>query len=387
MMQTHEVVIVGGGVVGASVAWHLASRGCRDVVVVDGSAEAGQGSTGRATGGFRAQFGTEVNVRLSLLAREKLLRFADEVGADPGFRACGYLFLAEREATLRALNAARDVQRRAGFAGARAVDVDEVREINPAVRTAGLVGGVFCPGDGFIRPMAIARGYAEAAARLGVRFAWGTECLGVEVDGGRVVAVETTGGRISTGCVVNAAGAWAREVGRLAGVDVPVRPLRRQVALTRPFAGLPEEMPLTIFADDGFHLRVRDGRVLLLQPDDPPPGDPFSTKVDPAWIDAVAATARERVPCLAEAEVDRGGCWAGLYEMSPDGHALLGATPGVENLYLANGSSGHGVMHAPALGHLLAEIVLDGAAAAMDVHALRPGRFAEGRPNVASTLL
>jgi sarcosine oxidase subunit beta len=146
-------------------------------------------------------------------------------------------------------------------------------------------------------------------------------------------------------------------------------------------------MPMTIYVGDGFHLRVRDGRVLLLWPDNLPTEDAFETGVDKGWLTAVVSKAHARVPCLREAEIDRGACWAGLYEMSPDRHAILGRAPGFEDLYLANGSSGHGVMHAPALGQLLAEHILDGAAHTLDVHPLRPSRFAEGEPNVGPALL
>lgn len=382
-----DVVIVGAGVVGASVAWHLATRGCTNVRVLERASRRGEGSTGKATGGFRAQFGSEVNVRLSLLSRQKLLRFADEVGADPGFRPSGYLFLAERQATLDAFAAAREVQRRAGFVDARPVGPDEIARINPAVRLDGIRGGVFCPSDGFLRPLAILDGYAAAAERLGVRFHHGEPCVGLRVAAGRVTAVETPSGLLPAAAVVDAAGAWAATVARQAGVEIPVRPLRRQVATTGPFAGLPEDMPLTIFAEDGFHLRVRNGRVLLLWPDQPEIADPFDCTIDPAWFERTVARARRAVPCLAEAPIRFADCWAGLYEMSPDGHALLGPAPGLDNLYLANGSSGHGVMHAPALGHLLAEIVLDGRATTLDVHALRPERFAEGGANEAPVFL
>ncbi len=171
------------------------------------------------------------------------------------------------------------------------------------------------------------------------------------------------------------------------GTEIPVTPLRRQVAITRPFDLLPEEMPMTVCVGDGFHLRVRDGRVLLLWPDDAGVADPFDTSVDEGWLATVVSKAHARVPCLRRAEIDRAACWAGLYEMSPDRHALLGRAEGFDDLYLANGSSGHGVMHAPALGQLLSEIILDGAAHTLDVHTLRPSRFAEGEPNVGPDLL
>jgi sarcosine oxidase, subunit beta len=386
-VETYDVVIVGGGVIGASVAWHLAVRGCARVLVLDAAPGPGQGSTGKATGGFRVQFGSESNVRLSLLAREKLLRFAGEVGVDPGYRPCGYLFLAEREETLAALLDAQAMQRSLGVDDARRVTVDEALEINPAIAAEGLVGGVYCPSDGFIRPLEMLRGYSEAARRMGVRFEYGAAVRGMRVRDGRVVSVRTDAGEVGAGAVVSAAGAWARKVAAMAGVDIPVTPLRRQVALTEPFAGLPECMPLTIFVEAEFHLRVRDGRALLLWSNQPNTADPFDTTFDAAWLPRVTARAHRWIPCLRQATVDRAACVAGLYEMSPDRHVLLGPAPGVENLFLANGSSGYGVMHSPALGQLLAEMILDGAASSMDVHPLRPSRFAEGQPNAAPEFL
>jgi sarcosine oxidase subunit beta len=382
-------MIVGGGVIGASVAYHLAARGCRDVLALERGARPGEGSTGRATGGFRAQFGTRENVRLSLLSREKLLRFGEETGVDPGFRQCGYLFIARSEVELDALVSAQVAQHDCGLAEARAVGVEDVRRLNPSVELEGIVGGVFCAADGFIRPLEILRGYREAAARLGVRFEQGVAVEGFRVDAqGCIEEAQTTEGCVAVGCVVNAAGAWAAEVARLAGAEIPVKPLRRQVAITEPCELLPEDMPMTIFVGDGFHLRVRDGRVLLLWPDEPRAAvDPFDTSVSEEWLGEVVSKAHARVPCLKRAVIDREKCWAGLYEMTPDRHALVGRAQGFKNFYLANGSSGHGVMHSPALGQLLSEIILDGAAHSLDTHALRPTRFAEGEPNTGPDFL
>lgn len=381
-MRTAEVVIVGGGVVGASVAYHLAARGCRDVLVLERGAGPGEGSTGRATGGFRAQFATEVNVRLSLLSREKILRFADETGVDPCFRQSGYLLLARENRLLEGLREAQALQRACGLDEARAVAPEEIAGLNPAVEWRGLAGGVFCPTDGFVRPLEILRGYREAASRLGVRVEYGAEVLAVKKDGrGRIVSASTTVGEVAAAHFVNAAGAWAAGVAGLAGVELPVAPLRRQAAVTEPCDLLPEEMPMTVFVDDGFHLRVRDRRVLLLGPGGPPPPDPFDTTVDDAWVAEVVARAQECVPCTRRAVIDRAACWAGLYEMTPDRHAVVGRAQGVENFYLANGSSGHGVMHAPALGQLLSEVILDGAAHTLDLRPLSPERFAAGRLN------
>ena len=373
---------------GASVAWHLGLRGWRDILVVDRGKAPGSGSTGAATGGFRVQFETPIDIRLSLLARAKLLRFREEVGVDSGYRQTGYLWLADRPVEMETLRSALEVQRAAGVTEAGEVGLEEIARLNPAVRLDGIAGGAWCPTDGVLRPRAMLEGYLEAARRLGARVEWGVEVTGLaRARHGRVTAVTTSRGSIAAGAVVNAAGPWA---GRLTGdpdLDPPVTPLRRQVAVTRPTDLLPEEMPMTLFVRDGFHLRVRDGRVLMLWPTPGAPGRPFDMEVEDDWVAAVMRTARERLPILAAGAVDRAACWAGLYEMSPDRHAILGASSGCPNLYFINGSSGHGVMHAPALGLLLAEIISDGAASSLDVASLRPDRFASGAPPAVSPLL
>jgi sarcosine oxidase subunit beta len=373
---------------GASVAYHLAARRWRDVLVLDRSAKPGQGSTGAATGGFRAQFGTPINVRLSLMSREKLLRFEDETGTDPGYRSAGYLWLATSQAELDALRAALAVQKAEGLREAGEVGVEEVARLNPAVNRDDIIGGMFCPSDGFIAPLQVLNGYLTAAVRGGVRVEWNTEVTRLICNGGgRIVAVTTPQGRIEAGAVVNAAGAWAASLAEYAGITLPVTPLRRQVASTVPCTVLPSGMPMTIFAGDGFHFRVRDGRVLLLWPTPGMPGKPFDISVDREWLTTVTRMAHRRVPVLRDIAVDVRSSWAGLYEMSPDKHAILGRAPGCDNFYLINGSSGHGVMHAPALGALLAELISDGRFSSLDATALRPSRFEESSPNPGLGLL
>jgi sarcosine oxidase subunit beta len=387
-MTTASVAVIGGGVIGASVAYHLAVRGWRDVVILDRGEGPGEGSTSRATGGFRAQYGTSINVRLSLLAREKLCRFATETGVDPGYVQAGYLWVGADETELGELRAAQRVQHAEGLGEAVELGPEEVVRLNPALAPDGIAGGVFCPTDGFIRPLRILDGYLAAAARLGVKVEWGATATGFfRRRDGTISAVMTSRGPIGVAAVVDAAGPWAAQVAAWAGVNLPVTPLRRQAAATAPCDLLPETMPMTIFAGDGFHLRVREGRVLLLRPTPGVAGRPFDDSVDPAWVQEVAAVARRRVPALSRVAVDPAACWAGLYEMSPDKHAILGPAPGCSNLFLANGSSGHGVMHAPALGQLLAEIISDGAASSLDVRPLRPTRFEEGVPDAGSGLL
>ena len=387
-MRTASVVIVGAGVIGASVAYHLARRGWREILVLDRSHSPGQGSTGKATGGFRAQYATPINVRLSLLSRDKLRCFTEETGGHAGYLPAGYVWLASTASELEVLRAARRVQHQEGLTEAVEVGPEEIAQLNPAIALDEVIGGAFCPSDGFIRPLGIVEGYLSAAARLGVEIEWQVEVTGFRWgQGDRIAAVETSRGLVSTAAVVNAAGPWAAQVAQWTGLDLPVAPLRRQVAATVPTDVLPHTMPMTIFTIDGFHLRVRQGRILLLWPTPGVPGRPFDTGVDNEWIEAVIKKAHRRVPVARDVPIDRDACWAGLYEVSPDKHAILGAAPGCPNLFLLNGCSGHGVMHAPALGQLLAEVISDGAASTMDVTPLRPSRFREGALNPVSEML
>lgn len=373
--------------IGASVAYHLARNGVRDVLVLDRAPGPGAGSTGKATGGFRAQFATPVNIRLSLLARESLQRFREDTGVDPGYAQVGYLWLAGNEAELLALRDARRVQAAEGLHEATEVSLSDIAAINPAVSLEGIKGGAYCPTDGFIKPLEILRGYLTAASRLGVGIEWGTDVVGVTRGrSGHATKLLTSNGEIAVEKIVNAAGPWAASLAALARVALPVEPLRRQVAITDPCDCLPADMPMTIFLHDGFHLRVRDGRVVLAWPSPGVAHLPFDTTLEEKWIDQVSACASRRVPALRGVRVDRDACYAGLYEMSPDGHAVLGAAEECGNFYLANGSSGHGVMHAPALGQLLAEIIC-GRETAFDVTALSPLRFTDGRPRSESELL
>jgi len=376
-----SVVIVGAGVIGASIAYHLASRGVRDVVVLDRGDAPGAGSTPRATGGFRAQFATSADIALSLLSREKLRRFEEEIGVDSGYRPYGYLFIARSEQAMAQLRLANELQQACGLTEARVIDAEEVRRINPAVDDDAIVGGTFCPTDGFIRAMKILGGYVAASQRLRVRYEFGVTVRGMRTEGDRIIALETSRGEMHADVFINAAGAWAGTF----GIDVPVAPLRRQVAATIETDILSDTMPMTVWADDGFHFRVRDRRVLLLWPDSPPSN--FDTSFDAdSWLPHVLEFTNARVPILRNVPIDPDACWAGLYEMSPDHHAILGRAPALTNLYLANGCSGHGVMHAPAIGQVIAELIIDGRAT-IDINSLRPSRFAEGEGISASSLL
>jgi sarcosine oxidase, subunit beta len=388
MARSVSTLVIGGGVIGASVAWHLAARGERDILIVDAAPEPGLGSTGRATGGYRGQFATAINVRLSLLARAKLLRFAEDTGVDPEYRPVGYLFLADTASDLNAFAEARTMQHDAGLTEACALSVADAARINPHVNLDGVIGAAWCPSDGTIRPLKILRGYLEDAARRGVRTQWNASVQAMTRDTtGNITSVTIDGERIAVQHVVNAAGAWASHVAALAGYALPVAPARRQIACTHPLTQLDDGFPMTIWTRDAFHLRVRDGRALLNWPIDTPRADPYALDVDQPLVDSVWAIAKERVPVLRDATLDAAAHWVGLYEMSPDKTVLLGRVPACQNLVLANGSSGHGVMHSPILGQLVAELICDGKATSLNIHPLRPERFAEGDPLPISGML
>jgi sarcosine oxidase subunit beta len=376
------VVVIGGGVIGASVAWHLTTLGVRDVLVLDRERVPGAGSTGRATGGYRATFATEPNIRLSLLSRDTLRRFPELCGGDAVYQPVGYLWIARTPQLLGTLAQACRVQHACGLGEAAIVDAAEVRRLNPQVGPdESITGALWCPTDGYVRPVALLEGYRAAAERAGARFEYGVEATGLRCTRGsaprRVLAVETADGAIGCDLVVNAAGAWAARVAEWAGVGLPVVPVRRQVAITAPTDVLPADMPMTLWADDGFHVRARDGRAVYAWPTPGDAADPWSTAVEDDWVRTAERTAHERMPALRAVPVDRARCWGGLYEASPDRRPILGTAAECPNLFLANGSSGHGVMHSAAIGRLVAEAAT-GSPPSLDMTWFAPERFARG---------
>jgi sarcosine oxidase subunit beta len=386
MTRPASVAIIGGGVMGASVAWHLAKKGVRDVVILDRAPGPAHGSTGRATGGFRAQFSTDINVRLSLYSREQLRSLREETGRDTTISEVGYLWIASSDSELGALCSALDVQRAAGLSNAVEVKVEDIARLNAAVSLDGVVGGTFCESDGYIKPLEILQGYLEGATTLGVTTFWDTRVTGFTMDGDRITEVRTTRDAFAVETVVNAAGPWAAGVAAMAGVALPVEPLRRQAAITKPTEAIPPTMPMTIFLDNGFHLRARDGHVLLCWPTDGDPAKNESGDADDEWLSEVQRMMEQRVPALAGVQFDRRACYSGLYEMSPDKHAIVGFASECANMFLVNGSSGHGVMHSPAIGEIAAAMITGGEPP-LDAHQLRPSRFAEGDPVPTSELL
>ncbi len=389
MIETADVVIIGSGIVGSSVAYHLAEAGCTNVLVIEREAHQGKGSTGKSMGGVRAQFSTAVNIQMSLYSINFFAEFDQVLGYPADYRAHGYLFCATNERHLDYLKANRERQLALGVKNIELVSAADISRFVPQLRVDDVLGGTFCPTDGFVDPHSVMMGFMLKARERGVRLLLDTTVTGIETEplecGGltplsqrRITGVNTTRGHISTRNVVNAAGPWAADVALMAGVSLPVEPLRRQLVPTEPFDQLPKRFPMVIDMSTGFHFR-REGAGILLAWNDPEETPGFKTDFDPTFIEKILTHAADRVPCLADAAVNPTRAWAGLYEMTPDHHAIIGPAPGVHGLYFANGFSGHGVMHSPASGRITADLILHGHSDLIDASQLSFERFAEGR--------
>jgi sarcosine oxidase subunit beta len=405
MTETADVAIVGSGIVGSSVAYHLAEQGCTNVLVIEREAHQGKGSTGKSMGGVRAQFSTPVNILMSRYSIDFFSKFDEVVGHPADYRPHGYLFCATNEKHLEYLKANRARQAELGVSNVELLSCEEIARIVPQLRVDDILGGTFCPTDGFVDPHSVMMGFMLNARERGVRLWLDTTVTGIETEPAgvgssgvspvrsagvsssgsagvpparRITGVNTTRGLISTRIVINAAGPWAAQVAAMAGVDLPVAPLRRQLVPTEPFDKLPQRFPMVIDMSTGFHFR-REGKGILLAWNDPEETPGFKTDFDPTFVEKILTHAADRVPCLAEAEVNLRRAWAGLYEMTPDHHSIIGPAPDVEGLFFANGFSGHGVMHSPASGRITADLILEGNSELIHTGLLNVDRFAAGR--------
>jgi len=376
-MTTADVVIIGGGIVGSSVAYHLAERGCTNVLIVEREDRQGMGSTAKSMGGVRAQFATPINIRMSLYSIDLFSRFEEVTGHTAGYKAQGYLFVATNQRHLDYLEANYRQQRACGVNNVEMVTREDIVKTVPQLVADDIVGGSFCPTDGFVDPYSVMTGFSKRARERGVKLWLETDVTGIDVKQGQVAGVQTSRGYVSTRAVVNAAGPWAASVAELAGLELPVEPLRRQIVKTEPFSELSPRLPMVIDMSTGFHFRPEGSAFLLAWPD-PEETHGFRTDFDYGFIEKILTRAVSRVPEFADVEVNPRRCWAGMYEMTPDHHAIIGRAPGVEGMFLANGFSGHGVMHSPATGKIVSELIVDGASSFADAPALRVERFKEG---------
>ena len=369
-----DVVIIGGGVMGASVAFHLARRGVSNIVLLEREAFFGQGSTGRCAGGIRHQFSTAINIELSIKSIAMLERFPDETGQAIDIKQSGYLFLLSTPEELDqfrknvALQNAHGVMSEIWTLGQIAARV-------PLLNLDNIIAGSFYGRDGTADPSGVVNGYIAAARNQGVQTLNGIAVTGIDVTNGAVTAVHTSQGTIRTTIVVNAAGPWAAQIGALAGVDLAVSPERQQILVTTPMADIPADFPFVI----DFHQRLyfhREGNGLLTGLSITGQPSTFEQVVNPDWTLEHMDRAMARLPVMEQA--GRLTEWAGLYEVTPDAHPIIGPINGVRGLFVVSGFSGHGFMHGPIAGLLVAEQIVDGAAHTLDISSLRPERFAQG---------
>ena len=378
-MKNPQIVVVGGGVVGASVAHHLTEKGCKDVLILEREIRQGEGSSGKATGGVRAQFETEINIKMSLYSLDFFTKFDELTGVQCGYEPRGYLFVVSTESAFDYLRKNVEKQKTLGVKDVEIVDTQTISEMIPGLNCKDIRGGSFGARDGFIDPLSVMNGFTHKAEENGAKIEFATEVLAIETKNGKVRAVETNKGKIGCEKIVICAGAWSRRLAKTAGIDLPVEPLKRQIVWAKSETDLPENLPMVIDLETGFHFRpAKNSRneVLFAYPDryEKPS---FDTNFEESFIEKVYAQAKKRAPFLCETKVVREKCRAGLYENTPDHHAILGGCEG-ENLYFAVGFSGHGVMHSPATGRALAEIMLDGKSNFLDVSCLSFERFAKG---------
>lgn len=367
--RSADIVIIGAGAIGASIAYQLGRRGARDVVVLERDT-VGAGSTSKAAGGIRVQFGTRVEIELSLRGLAFFKRFEDEMGVPCDFHQEGYLFVVTDEPTLARFHDNVALQRSMG-ADVRVIAPDDARALVPALNVDDALAAVWGPMDGHASPNDVVQAYAAQARARGVRIVEDTPVTGIVVERGRVAGVVTPAGTIATRLVVNAAGPWAPLVGRMAGLALPVDPRRRHIFVTDAFDGIRHPLPLVTDTGSGFYCRSEQGAILM-SPGDIGATTAYDAQVDWSVLEGAVEKAIRRIPVLAHAQVRH--AWAGLRPLTPDGRAILDWAPGVEGLYLAVGFCGHGFQHSPGVGETVAEVLLDGRST-LDIHDLRLGRF------------
>jgi sarcosine oxidase subunit beta len=372
MEKTADVVIIGGGVIGLSIAYYLALKRAGRIVLFE-KGQLGEGSTSRCVGGIRVQFSTEINIRFSLESLKTFEQFEEEFGVNPEFKRIGYLFLATTEWEIGVFKENIKLQKKFDIP-VEFLSPNEIRSSWPYLRMDDILGGTFCSRDGYAGPNEILSGFVSGAKRAGVKIYEGMEVMGISSIKGKIHSIKTKDGEIYTHVVVNAGGPYAASIGEMVGIKVPVKPLRRQIFITAPFHLTDQPFPLTIDFHRGWYFRQEGDGLLLSGPLDLEPS--FNLNIDYEAVAEASENAMHRLPVLEKARIARG--WAGLYEISPDHHAILGRVPKVEGFILANGFSGHGFQHSPAVGKVISELITDGEANTIDISPFSIERFEKG---------
>ena len=354
-----SVVIVGGGVMGTSIAFHLAEAGITDVLLLE-QAQLGSGSTCKAAGGVRAQFSDPVNIALGLRGLDAFERFPVRPGQEIDLRQPGYLFLLSTEEEVETYEASVALQNAMGVAS-RMLTAQEAVALSPAVVPDGVLAAAFHQRDGYCSPESVVLGYATGARRHGAAIRTGVTVTGIRSGGNEITGVETDQGLVATSTVVCAAGAWSREVGAMAGVDLPVDPVRRQILISEPLPPdllslLPDTTPMTIDAGTTFYFH-REGPGLLIGMSYQRESPGFRPEYSDEWLPDLMMAMERRAPALLDVGVAHR--WVGMYEVTPDHNALLGESSTVSRFLYATGFSGHGFLQGPAVGEVIRDLYLD----------------------------
>jgi sarcosine oxidase subunit beta len=374
-----EVVVIGGGAIGTSIAFHLAEAGVTDVVLLERD-ELGAGSTCKAAGGVRAQFSDQINIELGARSLEAFTRFGQRPRQEIDLHQVGYLFLLSTPEDVEGFERDVKLQNELGVTS-RMIDVAEAKQLSPLISTDGLLAAAFSPDDGHCTPESVVLGYATAARRRGAILLTGVAVTGIEVEGGEAHRVVTDRGTITAGTVVCAAGAWSQAIGEMVGTALPVTPVRRQIIFTEPMPELPTVVPFTIDFATSFYFH-REGRGLLLGMSDPEQEPGFHLGYSENWLPRLGDAIATRAPRLLDVGLTDG--WAGLYEVTPDHNALIGRSSTTPNFLYATGFSGHGFLQAPAVGEVVRDLHLD-RTPFVDISPLTAERFTNGaqaRPEV-----
>ena len=372
MAEAADAIIIGAGIMGSATAYHLARRKFGRVVVLERDGIC-SGSTALASGGVRHQYAHRIGIELTQQSIVVYENFEAEFGVDPQFRQHGYLILQQTEEE-RAVYATSALLQQSLGVDTRVLAPEDIRAAWPYLRTEDLVSATYSPRDGFADPYLVTTAIAARARSLGAVIRTEHSVVGISRGDAPVTTVRTPRGDFEAPVVIIAAGCWSGQVGKLAGADIPVFPRRRSKFVTAPFPGdrIPLETPFIIDHHVGLSTR-REGPGVMIgfgRKDEPAS---FDTRPDWELAPAVAERAVWRMPALTDAPIMR--AWAGLYEMTPDQMGIISAVPGVAGLYVVAGFSGHGFMHGPIAGQLMAELVADGRAQTVDIAPLDIERF------------
>ncbi len=374
MNKTADIVIIGGGIIGLSAAFQLARLNAGKIVVLEKEMFLGTGATAKCAGGIRAQFSTRINIEMSMKSEEMLVNFEKEYDYPIVYEQNGYMFLLFNDRQVAGFTKAFEMQRSLGL-NVEWLDIPRINELAPPVKTDDVIKATFCQDDGIADPSDMINGYSTIARKLGVAIEIETEVTGINVEAGEIKGIVTNKGEIAAPLVINAAGPYAKVIGQMAGIDVPVEPIRRQIVTTGPLDYIPPTFPMVVDVGSGLYFH-KESPGLLLGWADPDVEPGFDESVDPDYTDTIIMKALDRVPRLETAEMAKS--WAGLYETTPDHHAIIDYADEVKGFFVCSGFSGHGLMHAPAAGLVAAEKIV-GQDTSIDISPLSLRRFAKGK--------